>query len=129
MSRFLARARALLRAEVQPIAREPQGATAQPRAPVHGAAWPDGVDDWLTRDAVTLAGILNTGGTARFCPNGGLDVWRPDGRYLGFSPDLVRRLRAAGLLHPSLSPLTAPETLAARPGAATHAAEDSLKWI
>ena len=40
----------------------------QPAAP----AWPDGVDYWLTHDAVKLAGILNMGGTARWCPTGGL---------------------------------------------------------
>lgn len=62
--------------------------------------WPDGVDYWLTRDAVTLAGLLNTGGTARLCPNGGIDAWDAAGRYRGFAPDLVRRLRAAGLLPP-----------------------------
>ena len=60
--------------------------------------WPDGVDYWLTHDAVKQAGILNMGGTARWCPTGGLDMWREDGSYRGFSPSLVRRLREAGLL-------------------------------
>lgn len=36
--------------------------------------WPDGVDCWLTHDAVTLAVILNTGGTYRWCPTGGLEM-------------------------------------------------------
>ena len=61
-------------------------------------AWPEGVDYWLTRDAVTLAGILNTGGSYRWCPTGGLDMWREDGRYVGFGADKVAALRAAGLL-------------------------------
>ena len=65
-------------------------------------AWPDGVDYWLTHDAVKLAGILNTGGTARWCPSGGLDMWREDDRYVGFSPPLIARLRAADLLPPGL---------------------------
>lgn len=64
--------------------------------------WPDCVDYWLTHDAVRLAGILNLGGTARVCPNGGLDVWREDGRYLGISADLAGRLRLARLLPESL---------------------------
>jgi len=65
-------------------------------------AWPDGVDYWLTHDAVKLAGILNMGGTARWCPTGGLDMWRADGRYLGFGPHKVAALRAAGLLPASV---------------------------
>ena len=60
--------------------------------------WPEAVDFWLTKDAAEISGIVNTGGTARFCSNGGLDLWREDGLYRGFSPDLVRRSREAGLL-------------------------------
>lgn len=89
MSRFLARARGLLHAEPHTIARTP------PRPPA-------AVDLWLNRQALTLAGILNMGGTARPSPDGGLDVWRADGRYLGISPALAREMRAAGLLHPTL---------------------------
>lgn len=74
-------------------------ALAAPDAP----AWPEGANYWLTHDAAALAGILNMGGTARFCPNGGLDVWQADGRYVGFSPDLVRRLAEAELLPASLT--------------------------
>ena len=65
--------------------------------------WPEGVDYWLTHDAVKLAGILNTGGTYRWCPSGGLDLWRECGLYVGFGPLKIAALRAAGLL---------PETLA-----------------
>lgn len=65
-------------------------------------AWPEGADYWLTHDAVKLDGILNMGGTARWCPSGGLDMWREDGRYVGFSPALMVRLSAAGLLAESL---------------------------
>lgn len=61
-------------------------------------AWPDGVDHWLTHDAVKLAGILNLGGSYRWCPSGGLDMWREDGRYLGVGPGKIAALRAAGLL-------------------------------
>lgn len=60
--------------------------------------WPDHVDFWLTHDAVTLAGILNMGGSYRWCPTGGLDMWRADGRYVGFGPHKIAALRAAGLL-------------------------------
>jgi hypothetical protein len=60
--------------------------------------WPDGVDYWLTLDAVTLAGILNMGGSYRWCPTGGLDMWREDGRFVGFGPHKIAALRAAGLL-------------------------------
>ena len=60
--------------------------------------WPEGVDYWLTHDAVKLAGILNMGGTYRWCPTGGLDVWDAAGLYRGFSPGIVRRLRESGLL-------------------------------
>ena len=56
------------------------------------------MDYWLTHDAVTLAGILSMGGTYRWCPSGGLDMWREDGRYVGFGPQRVAALRAAGLL-------------------------------
>lgn len=101
MSRFLARALALA-ALPAPGTRETQREAASETAPravaSHAPAWPDGADYWLTCDAVALAGILNMGGTARFCPNGGLDLWDAAGLYRGFSPDLVRRLRAAGLL-------------------------------
>ena len=66
-------------------------------------AWPDGVEHWLANDAVKLAGIMNTGGTVRWCPGGGLDMWRADGRYLGFGPHKLAALRAAGLLPEGLS--------------------------
>lgn len=66
------------------------------------SAWPDGADYWLTASAVRIAHVLNEGGEARWCPSGGLDLRRADGRYLGFSRDEVERLRAAGLLHPHL---------------------------
>ena len=65
-------------------------------------AWPDGVDYWLTHDAVKLAGILNMGGTARWCPTGGLDLWCANGRYVGFGLHKVAALRAAGLLPASV---------------------------
>lgn len=60
--------------------------------------WPDGVDFWLTHDAVKLAGILNMGGSYRWCPTGGLDMWREDGRYVGFGRHKIEALRVAGLL-------------------------------
>lgn len=60
--------------------------------------WPDGVDYWLTHDAVNLAGILNRGGTYRWCRDGSLDMWRENGLYVGFSPGKIAALRAAGLL-------------------------------
>lgn len=115
MSRFLARALALARAEAAPIARptpEPGGSGSVgigdfgERGAKRGAFpvapprfdWPDGVDYWLTHDAVTLAGILNMGGSYRWCPTGGLDMWRDDGRYVGLGPHTIAALRAAGLL-------------------------------
>lgn len=61
-------------------------------------AWPDGVDYWLTHDAVTLAGILNTGGSYRWSPTGDLDMWRDDGRYVGFGRHKIEALRLAELL-------------------------------
>jgi hypothetical protein len=60
------------------------------------------MDYWLTHDAVKLAGILNMGGTARWCTSGGLDLWREDAGYVGFSRALIVRLRAADLLPPGL---------------------------
>lgn len=71
--------------------------------------WPDGVDYWLTRDAVTLAGIMNMGGSYRWCPIGGLDMWREDGRFVGFGPHKIAALRAAGLLPDCLPDKTPPE--------------------
>ena len=119
MSRFLTRALAAVRAEVVPIAR-PAPAPKPPepgfgdfggfgeRAENENAPpptsrparfnWPEGVDYWLTHDAVKLAGILNTGGTYRWCPSGGLDLWRECGLYVGFGPLRIAVLRAVGLL-------------------------------
>lgn len=113
MSRFLARALATVRAEVVPAPKPPEpgfggfgdfGERAEnenaPSAsvPLPAFDWPEGVDYRLTHDAVKLAGILNMGGTYRWCPTGGLDMWREDGRYVGFGPHKIAALRAAGLL-------------------------------
>lgn len=65
--------------------------------------WPEGVDYWLTRAAVTLAGLINTGGEAGFCLSGGIDAWDARGRYRGFSPNVVARMREAGLLPAKLA--------------------------
>ncbi|UPY35427.1 hypothetical protein [Sediminicoccus sp. KRV36] len=80
--------------------REAVGALLARRASEQDVApgWPEGVDYWLTKDAAEISGIVNTGGTGRVCSNGGLDMWRENGLYRGFAPDLVRRLREVGLL-------------------------------
>lgn len=123
MSRFLARALATVRAEVAPVARpaplpkppEPDfgdfgglGERAEnensppPASPPARFNWPERVDYWLTHDAAKRAVILNGGGTYRWCPTGGLDVWREDDRYVGFSRHKTEALRAAGLLPEAL---------------------------
>jgi hypothetical protein len=121
VSRFLTRTLAAVRAEVVPIARPaPAPKTPEPGFGGFGGfgglggfgeraenentlapadvIWPAGVDWCLTHDAVKLAGILNMGGTARWCPSGGLDMWREDGRYVGFGPRPIAAMREAGLL-------------------------------
>jgi hypothetical protein len=96
------------------VAAPPAPASPAPEQDLDPAAsvWPAGAGYWLTHDAVTLAGILNMGGTYRWCPSGDLDMWREDGRYVGFGPHKITALRAAGLLPQALKG----ETCVSAPG-------------
>ena len=117
MRRFLARALATVRAEVAPIARPAHVADA-PKPGFGGfgdfgergenentrcPAVPLPAFDWLTHDAVKLAGILDMGGSYRWCRDGSLDMWRGNGLYVGFGPGKIAALRAAGLLPEGLA--------------------------
>lgn len=95
--RVLEAARVAAPLPVPPMAAPPAPAPVAPEQDL-APAWAAGADHWLTCHAVKLAGLLNMGGTARICPNDGIDAWDATGLYRGFAPDLVRRLRAAGLL-------------------------------
>lgn len=66
------------------------------------SAQSEGTDPWLLRAAAMLAGLINTGGEVQLCPSGGIDAWDVVGRYRGFSPNVVARLRAAALLPAAL---------------------------
>ena len=60
------------------------------------------MDPWLVRAAAMLAGLIATGCEVQLCPSGGIDAWDVVGRYRGFLPSVVARLRAAALLPAAL---------------------------
>lgn len=66
------------------------------------SAEPEGMDPWLLRSATMLARLVNTGCEVQLCPSGGIDAWDVVGRYRGFSPSVVARLREAALLPAAL---------------------------
>ena len=106
MSRFLARALATVRAkpavwgcgDYGDFGERGENDNAPPAAPLPAFDWPDGVDYWLTKHATRLAGVLNMGGTYRWCSDGSLDMRRADGDAVVFGPHTIAALRVAGLL-------------------------------
>lgn len=69
-----------------------------PIVPLHRPGGVVAPDLWLNRLAGNLARVMAEGATARPCPSGGLDFERPCGRRVSFSAEVVREMRAAGLL-------------------------------